>query len=219
MKKAVIIGAGTHGQIYVSYLREAGINVVGFIDDADSFQKQKVIGLDVLGKYSDLFDNKLKNDITDVYCPIGDNLIRQKYLSCLKNEGYNTPSFFHHTVCVGPDVKTGEANYMLPGNLIMPHTVIGNHFMVNMGTTIGHHNVIGDGVFMSSGINVGASLNIGDMAYFGIGSTIMTGIESIGRESLIGAGSVVFKNVPDFAVMAGNPARVIKLNEPKVEVL
>ncbi|MBU2951990.1 NeuD/PglB/VioB family sugar acetyltransferase [Tamlana agarivorans] len=212
-KKAIIIGAGTHGQIYASYLKEADVNIVGFIDDADSFQGKQVNGIDVLGTYADLFDEKLKNEITDVYCPIGDNFIRQKYLSTLKTEGYNTPSFIHPTVSIGPDVVLGEANYMLPGNYIMPHTTIGDYFMVNMGTTIGHHNTIGNGVFMSSGVNIGASLKIGNMAYFGIGSTVMTGVEGIGAEALVGAGSVIFKKVPDYAVMAGNPARMIKSND------
>lgn len=215
MKKAVIIGAGTHGQIYLSYLKEVGINVVGFVDDDHSFYKKKVLGTEVLGTYNDLFDQKLKSNITDVYCPIGDNIIRQKYLSTLKKHGYNTPSFFHHTVCIGPDVNLGEANYMLPGNYVMPHSSIGNYFMANMATTIGHHNKIGEGVFMSSGINIGANLVIEDLAYFGIGSTVMTGVKNIGKNTLIGAGSVIFKSVPDFAVMAGNPARIMKLNKPK----
>jgi len=213
MKNAVIIGAGTHGQIYASYLRDANVNVIGFIDDDDSFQGKQVIGLHVHGKYSDLFEKKLKDKITDVYCPIGDCFIRQKYLSSLKEEGYNTPSFIHRTVCVGPDVTLGETIYMLPGNYVMPHTKIGNYFMINMGSTIGHHVNIGNGVFMSSGVNIGASLKIADMAYFGIGSTVMTGVKHIGKESLMGAGSVIFKDVPDYAVMAGNPARVIKVNK------
>ena len=216
MNKAVIIGAGTHGQIYASYLKEAGVEIVGFIDDADSFHNKRVIGIEVLGKYEDLFSKKLKTQITDVYCPIGDNLIRQHYLSSLKKEGYNTPSFIHRTVCVGPDVTLGEAHYMLPGNFIMPHTKIGDYFMVNMATTIGHHVTIKNGVFMSSGINIGASLEIDDMAYFGIGSTVKTGVKRIGTETLIGAGSVVFKDVKDYAVMVGNPARMIKLNEKRV---
>lgn len=216
MNKAVIIGAGTHGQIYASYLKEAGVDIVGFIDDADSFHNKQVIGIEVLGKYEDLFSKKLKKQITDVYCPIGDNLIRQHYLSSLKKEGYNTPSFIHRTVCVGPDVTLGEAHYMLPGNFIMPHTKIGDYFMVNMATTIGHHVTIKNGVFMSSGINIGASLEIDDMAYFGIGSTVKTGVKRIGTETLIGAGSVVFKDVQDYAVMVGNPARMIKLNEKRV---
>ena len=213
MRNAIIIGAGTHGQIYASFLRQSGVNIIGFIDDNPELVNTSVIGIDVLGKYDDLFTKKLKNKITDVYCPIGDNKIRYNYLSTLHNEGYSIPSFIHTSVSVAPDVTLGKATYMLPNNSIMPHTTIGDFFMVNTGTTVGHHNTIGDGVFMSSGINIGANLKIGDYAYFGIGSTVITGIKSIGKSSLIGAGSVIFKDVPDGAVMAGNPARVIKIND------
>lgn len=213
MKKSIIIGAGTHGQIYASYLIEAGINIVGFIDDDDDFRDSHVNGLPVLGKYSDLYCNKLKAEISDVYCPIGDNFIRQKYLNALKNEGYNTPSFIHPSVSIAPDVILGEAVYMLVGNIIMPYTNIGNYLMVNMSTTIGHHVTIGDGVFISSGVNIGASLKIGDLAYIGLGATIMTGIKTIGKESLIGAGAVIIKNVPDYAVMIGNPGRILRIKE------
>lgn len=38
---------------------------------------------------------------------------------------------------------------------------------------------------------------------------------TIGRGVTIGAGSVITKNVPDFVVVAGNPAKVIKKIEPK----
>jgi acetyltransferase-like isoleucine patch superfamily enzyme len=47
-------------------------------------------------------------------------------------------------------------------------------------------------------------------AKIGANSTILPGIV-IGANSLVGAGSVVVKNVPDNAVVAGNPARVIKM--------
>ncbi|XMO86133.1 acetyltransferase [Algibacter sp. AS12] len=216
MKKSIIIGAGTQGQIYASYLKEAGIEVIGFIDDNDAIQGSNVNGLPVIGKYHDLFSKKLKDKASDVFCPIGNNLIRQKYLVSLKKEGYNTPSFIHHSVSIAPDVVLGEAIYMLVGNIIMPFTTIGNYLMVNMGTTIGHHVTIEDGVFMSSGVNVGASLTVRNMAYIGIGVTIIPGIETIGKESLIGAGTVIFKNVPDYAVMAGNPGRMIRTNTPKM---
>lgn len=210
MKKSIIIGAGTQGQIFASYLKEAGVDIIGFIDDNDNLQGNSVIGIPVLGKYNDLFLNKLKNKITDVYCPIGDNLIREEYLKTLKTEGYNIPSFFHRTVCIGPDVVLGEANYMLSGNIIMPHTKIGNYLMVNMGTTIGHHIIIDNGVFMSSGVNIGANLHIKDRAYIGIGVTVVPGIGEIGKDSLIGAGSVIFKSVPDYSTVVGNPGRIIQ---------
>jgi acetyltransferase-like isoleucine patch superfamily enzyme len=45
-------------------------------------------------------------------------------------------------------------------------------------------------------------------ASIGSGATIMCGLE-IGEQALVGAGAVVTKNVPAFAIVAGNPARII----------
>jgi len=46
-------------------------------------------------------------------------------------------------------------------------------------------------------------------ASIGSGATLLCGV-TVGERALIGAGSVVTRDVPDFAVVAGNPARVIK---------
>lgn len=47
------------------------------------------------------------------------------------------------------------------------------------------------------------------MKQIGVNSCILSGI-CIGNGAVIGAGSVVTKNVPNYAVVAGNPARIIK---------
>ncbi|WP_435050322.1 NeuD/PglB/VioB family sugar acetyltransferase [Formosa sp. S-31] len=219
MKKAVIIGAGTHGEIYTAYLKEAGIEIHGFIDDKDEIQGTEIRGVKVIGKYGDLFSKKFKDNYTDIYCPIGNNVIRQEYLSSLKLEGYNTPNYIHPSVIISPNVILGEAIYMLPGNSVMPYVTIGDYFMVNMGTTIGHHTKIGKSVFMSSGVHVGASLSIGERAFLGLGSTIMTGISKLGIECLIGAGSVVIREVPDYAVVCGNPAKVLRYKDPAIPLI
>ncbi len=214
MNKAVIIGAGTQGQVYASYLKEAGVNIIGFIDDNPELIKQKVIGIPVIGKYEDLFLHEFKKKIQDVYCPIGNNTVRVNYLSTLKKEGYNIPGFIHHTVSIAPDVSIGEAVYMLAGNIVMPHTVIGNYIMINMDSTIAHHVTLEDGVFMSSGVNIGALIHVKEKAYIGMGVTVMTGVKEIGRETLLGAGTVIIKDVPDYVTMVGNPGRVIKTKQP-----
>lgn len=46
-------------------------------------------------------------------------------------------------------------------------------------------------------------------AKIGANSTLLPGVV-IGKHALVGAGSVVTKDVPDYAVVVGNPARVIK---------
>ena len=50
-------------------------------------------------------------------------------------------------------------------------------------------------------------------ASIGSGATILCGV-TIGANALIGAGSVVTKDVPDSAVVAGNPARVLRQSQP-----
>ncbi|MCX2679178.1 acetyltransferase [Galbibacter sp. EGI 63066] len=215
MDNAIIIGAGTQGQIYASYLKEAGINIIGFMDDNPALKGTNVHGIPVLGCYQDLFTEEFKKKIQSVYCPIGDNDIRVQYLSTLKKEGYKIPSFIHKTVSIAPDVTLGEAVYMLVGNIVMPHTTIGNYIMVNMDSTIAHHVHMADGVFMSSGVNVGACIDVKEKAYIGMGVTVMTGISSIGKECLLGAGTVIIKDVPDYATVVGNPGRIIKYKTPK----
>ena len=50
---------------------------------------------------------------------------------------------------------------------------------------------------------------VGAGAKIGAGSTLLPGV-TIGRDALIGAGSVVIHDVPDGAVVVGNPARVVR---------
>ncbi|WP_417360442.1 NeuD/PglB/VioB family sugar acetyltransferase [Galbibacter sp.] len=208
--RSVIIGAGTQGQVYASYLIEAGIHIIGFIDDNPQLIGEKVNGLPVIGCYLDLYTNSFKEDIQSVYCPIGDNHIRVEYLSAMQQEGYNIPSFIHPSVSIGPDVILGQAIYMLVGNIVMPHTTLGNYIMINQASTIAHHVKIEDGAFMSSGVNIGACIHVQEKAYIGMGVTVMTGVQSLGRNCLLGAGSVIIKDVPENAVMVGNPGRILK---------
>ena len=57
-----------------------------------------------------------------------------------------------------------------------------------------------------------ASVHVQDNAWVGGGTLILPGV-TIGRGAVIGAGSVVTKDVPPFSVAVGNPARVVRTRE------
>ncbi|KFY44120.1 hypothetical protein V495_03622 [Pseudogymnoascus sp. VKM F-4514 (FW-929)] len=66
----------------------------------------------------------------------------------------------------------------------------------------------------TQGPELGAPITVGEDCWFGGNVTVLAGV-TIGRGSTVGAGSVVTKDVPEFVVVAGNPARVLKKVECK----
>lgn len=208
--RSIIIGAGTYGEVYLAYLQEAGIDIVGFLDDDPKYEGQSVRGIPVLGGISRLNDLKEKVNVEAVYCPLGNNKLRVKFLKMANELGYKTPNYIHPSVIISPNVTIGDGVYILLGTTIMPHTVIKDYVMISMGVHLAHHNVLEEGVFLSTGCNFGASIHAHKYAYCGISSTIMTGMHELGEDCLIGAGAVVIKDVPDGAVMAGVPAKLLR---------
>ena len=60
-------------------------------------------------------------------------------------------------------------------------------------------------------------LHIAGDVWIGARAIILPGCKRIGHGTVIGAGSVVTKDIPDWAVVGGNPARVIRFRKEKAE--
>ncbi len=206
MTNAVIVGAGANGEVYNSYLREAGVQVAGFLDDTDAKQGTSVCGVPVLGK-TELIETL--SGIDALYAPLGNNRARVKFHTRARRAGLKTPNYIHPSVVISPDVVIGEGVYIKPGSLVQPHVVIDDDVMIAMNVSISHHSHLCAGVFLASGTTVGAKLTIEQCAYVGLGVTIVSDkARTICEDALIGAGSVVLADVEPRTVVAGVPARV-----------
>lgn len=207
-EKCVIVGAGTYGQVYAEYLKDE-YSIVGFIDDDNSLLGNKVNGVEVIGNFDFLLDKVYKT--AHVFIPIGNNEVREEMLKKLNEAGFATPNYIHPSANIDSSVKIADkAVYILQSTVVMPLAEIKEGVMISAGTTISHHTTINSGVFISFGVNVGASMEIKNKAYLGIGCTIMTGVKSVGKSSLIGAGAVIIRDVPDGATVVGNPGKIIR---------
>lgn len=211
--RSIIIGAGTYGEVYLTYLQEAGIEIIGFIDDDSRFSGSVVNGIPVIGTMNELSELIIQYRIEAAYCPIGDNRKRVKFLDKARNLNLAIPNYIHPSVMISPNVKIGKGVYILLGSMIMPHTVISDYTMISMNVKIAHHSLLDKGNFLSMGVCVGASIHMKPYVYVGIGAVIVTGIHEVGSDSLVGAGAIVIRDVDDGSVVAGNPARVLRTKD------
>ena len=211
-EKCIIVGAGTYGQVYAEYLKD-DYEIIGFIDDDKSIFDTKINGLHVLGDFDFLLNNI--DCSTNVFIPIGNNKVRVALLKKIIEKGFKTPNFIHKTAQIHHSVQIGKGVYILPGTQIMPLTQIKDFVLISMGVNIAHHTMIEEGCFFSQGSNIGANISFKKNVFCGISSTVMTGVKEVGRNSLIGAAAVIIRDVPDFAVVVGNPGKIIKYTEDK----
>ena len=125
---------------------------------------------------------------------------------------------------VGEDVTVGAGVYIGPGVEIGSNSKIQNQALVYEPAIVGIGAFIGPGVIFTNdhnprAINADGSKKtsndwnptgvvVGEGASIGAGAICIAPVR-IGAWSLIASGAVVTKNVPDFALMAGNPAKQI----------
>jgi len=66
------------------------------------------------------------------------------------------------------------------------------------------------------GFTDGKPVSIGNDVWIGIRVTILPGV-TIGDHSVIGAGAVVTKDVPEYAIVGGSPARILRMRNERRE--
>lgn len=149
----------------------------------------------------------VRNTILEKYTQINrSNIIESTKIGAYSYTGMNT--VIKHasigkfcSISWGVSISGGIHNY----NLISPHPFIHlkSFGLVESGEEIEKKKII-----------------IGNDVWIGANATILPGIE-IGNGAIIGAGSVVTKNVPDYAIAVGNPANVIKYRfcDEKIKLL
>jgi sugar O-acyltransferase (sialic acid O-acetyltransferase NeuD family) len=182
---------------------------VGFVDNDPAKQGKDFFGLPILGTVAQI-RNMDTGQLLFVNLITGSTLARFEVTRDAVREGAKFTNFIHPTVDLTM-TRLGLGNYLQEGVILQAGVEVGDNSSIHMGAVIGHESRIGSSVFIAHAVSVSGCCSIGDGCFIGTNATILPRIQ-VGKWSTIGAGAVVTKNVPDYAVVAGNPARCIKSN-------
>jgi sugar O-acyltransferase (sialic acid O-acetyltransferase NeuD family) len=106
-------------------------------------------------------------------------------------------------------VSIGEGSIICAGTIITVDISIGEHVIINLDCTIGHDDTIQDYVTLYPSVNVSGNVVVGECTELGTGMQIIQG-KNIGRESIVGAGAVIVRDIPEKCTAVGSPAKPIK---------
>lgn len=211
MKELYIVGAGGFGR-EVAWLverinkKEKLWNLVGFLDDSKESWGKEINGHQVLGGL-DFLQNKQGE--CWVICAIGASQVRKTVIERL--EQYTNVRFatlIDPTVLLSDFVEIGEGSILCAGTILTVNIQIGNHVIVNLDCTVGHDAILEDYVTVYPSVNISGNVLVKQCVELGTGTQIIQG-KTIGTSSIVGAGAVVVKDIPEKCTAVGIPAKAI----------
>ena len=212
MKKLVILGAGGLARELANAVADINENaqtfeVMGYLDDEEELIGQKRVQLPILGPVNWLASHKSAELWT--IPGVGDGYVRERFSGIAEQHAVPLATVIHPSAIVGSGCSIEAGVFIAAGCVITVDVSLGECALVNMGCTVAHDVRIGNYVSIHPGARVSGEVTIGDYALIGTQAVVLNQ-RTIGRGAVVAMGAVVAHDVPDYTMVAGNPARAVK---------
>jgi UDP-N-acetylbacillosamine N-acetyltransferase len=206
-RKLFVYGASGHGKVVGDILLACkDPDFVGFIDDRADLQGAGVLGLPVLGDGEWLKHQAGMTQVA-VALGVGDNFLRKRLAEKCISWGVELATVVHPTASVSGSARLGRGTVVMAQAAINPDAKIGEGAIVNTSAIVEHDVDIGNFANVSPNATMAGASRLGMLSHLAIGASTIPCV-SIGAMTIVGAGSVVVRDIPDGVVAFGVPARV-----------
>lgn len=213
MEKIVIVGAGGFGRevkmlIDQINLKEDKYQFLGYYDDV-LLKGTSINNNKILGSVEDLLSINYK---INVVVAIGSPNLKLQIVKKLSNPNLIFPTLIHPSVIIGTDsVSIGKGCIICAGTIITCDIEIKDFVILNLMCSVGHDTIINSYASFMPSVNISGEVVIHEEVYVGTGAKIINQLE-IGKKTIVGAGAVVSKSLPENCTAVGIPAKPIKFH-------
>jgi UDP-perosamine 4-acetyltransferase len=141
------------------------------------------------------------------FVAVGDNALRERLGVMVSAMGFELPNAISPHAVISPSAVLGKGIAVMAGVAINAETRIGDLAIANTNSTIDHDCIIGRAAHIAPGCALAGNVTVGDRSFLGVGVCVIPHVK-IGADVILGAGSVVVRDLPDRAKAVGVPARV-----------
>ena len=214
LKNLFILGAGGHGKVLADLVQQTpGFRLAGLLDDDPAKIGTLVLGSPVLGPIRQLERLSASAQISSLAFAAGDNCIRRNWFELARSAELEAVTLIHPSAFISRYVKLGTGVVALAGVVVNAGAVIGDNVCLNTGCRIDHDCQLGEHSHIFPSATLTGGVKLGPYATAGAGAVIHP-CRKIGRNACVGAGAVVTADVGDNEVVAGNPARLLRVRSP-----
>jgi len=203
-----VLGSSGHTKVVIDVIEQEGrYRIAGVLDPHRSIG-ERFFGIEVVGQESELPDLLTRFPDAEVLVTIGDNTVRKRVMDSVEALPVPVPfaTVVHPSAQIGREVELGAGTVVMASTTINPGTHVGRGVIVNTGANVDHDC---DYVSIAPGATLGGNVKVGSRGVVSLGASVKHGI-SIGANTVVGAGAVVLKDVPDNLVAYGVPAATIR---------
>lgn len=214
MKDLVVIGAGALGREVAQLIKDInqnkkGWNFLGFIDETPEKHGTIINNDPVLGGF-DWIENSRCSDIWTV-CAVGNTRGKFGLVQKAKAYGVHFANLLHPSVATNEFIEMGTGNIICWNTFLSVNIKLGSHIVINPGCGIGHDAVIEDYVTLYWDVTLSGNVLIGEGCEIGSKAAVIQK-KSVGRWSILGAGAVAIRDIPEGCTAVGMPAKPIKFH-------